>query len=64
MVEPESAPFMEVKLEANGGGLWGVEGSRERAEYEVVLREGRRLVLRSGFEVTEVAALVKILEAR
>ena len=55
---------MEVKLEANGGGLWDVEGSRERAEYEVVLREGRRLVLRSGFEVTEVAALVKILEAR
>src|SRR5438105_1531596 len=43
-VEPESAPLVEVKLEANGGALWGVEGSRESAEYEVVLRDGKRLM--------------------
>jgi hypothetical protein len=44
-VESESTPLVEVKLQAHGGALWGVEGSRERAEYEVVLRDGKRLVV-------------------
>lgn len=35
-----------------------------RAEYDLVLRGGQRLVVRSGFALEEVAALVDLLEAR
>jgi len=40
----------------------GVE--KVRAEYDLVLHGGQRLVVRSGFAPEEVAALVDLLEGR
>ena len=59
-----SAALMEVKFAADGGLFGSGDGIWRKAEYEVVLREGKRLVVRGGFAASEVAALIAILEAR
>ncbi len=58
------AAFVEVKIAKGSTALALPRVKGERAEYDVVLRSGQRLVVRSGFEPEEVAALVDLLEAR
>jgi transposase-like protein len=58
--------FVEVKIDRTPAALARpqVENQQRECEYEVVLRSGERLVVRSGFEPGEVAALLSVLEAR
>jgi transposase-like protein len=64
---PASA-FVEVKIGRDAAALARpqVESQQSecKCEYDVVLRSGERLVVRSGFEPGEVAALLSVLEAR
>ena len=53
-------PLLEVRL-AGGSSLSGVPSA---AGYEVVVENGRRLRIPSGFDAREVAALVSIMEER
>lgn len=60
----QSAAFVEVKIAKQSTALAMPHIERQRAEYDVVLCSGQRLVVRSGFEPEEVAALLALLEAR
>ena len=58
--------FVELKVE--GSEVSSREGGRPSPagprEYELVLANGRRLVMRGGFELSELAALLTLLEER
>ena len=59
-----ASAFVEVKV-ANAPMALARKGMEKvRTEYDVVLRSGQRLVVRSGFAPEEVAVLVDLLEAR
>ena len=57
-------PFVEVQLEAGSGAPWKMDGSSRNAEYDLVLPSGRRLVVRSGYDRSEVTELIHLLEQR
>ena len=56
--ERSVAPFVEVKVTATGCPTKG----EDAPAYEVVVGNGRRLRIRGGFDVQEVATLLAILE--
>lgn len=57
--------FVEVRVEDVDGIRPGERQPRaEGREYEIVLVDGKRLVVRGGFELWEVAGLVSVLEGR
>ena len=56
-----SGGFVEVQVEDREMILPGWERRPETARYELVLRDGKRLLVGSGFETNEVA---KLLEER
>ena len=65
-VEEPAASGGFVEVQVTGGGMtpFPVAGMLETARYEVVLRDGKRLVIGTGFKTSEVAALLDVLEAR
>jgi transposase-like protein len=57
--------FVELKVESAEGSREGERSSRAGLpEYELVLANSRRLIVRSGVEVSEVTALIRVLEER
>jgi hypothetical protein len=57
-----SGGFVELKMEPAGSSE--TDGRRDGREYELILVNGTRLIVRGGFELPEVSALVSVLEAR
>lgn len=57
--------FVELKVEGLAGSREdGRQSPADLREYEIVLANGRRLVVRGGFDLSEVTALVSVLEER
>ena len=62
---PGGGGFVELKVEGMAGrGEGGRQSTADLREYEMVLPNGRRLVIRGGFELSEITALVSVLEER
>lgn len=62
--EHQRAAFVEVKVARSPAALALPHVESQQREYDVVLRSGQRLVVRSGFDPAEVTALLGLLEAR